>query len=149
MIPLLLIFAMYFLPGPVQISVRPKVAFPPGAFLVRATIERDPGNRQLVLEAVRYGVFRERRTPFQIDGAQRQRVFTPTNKCICWSDLPAGEYEAVATLTRIVEGKTQTYVAREPFRVLGGGVLGEGAHPKFPTAAIAHKHGLNRRRREA
>lgn len=115
----LLIAAIYALPAPVAITVRPSFATTPGAFQVRAIIEKHGDNRLLVIEAVQYGLFHVRRTPFVIAGAQSQRVFTPTNPCICWFDLPVGSYEAVATLTRYEDGQEKRYVDRRPFHVVG------------------------------
>lgn len=116
--PLLIVWALYTL-NPVTISVYPAFTIEGGGIRVRAIIERHAQNRSLVLEAVRFQIFQERRTPFQLDGAQRQRVFTPTNACICWQDLPAGEYDAVATLTRMEDGKARIYRSVQPFRVIG------------------------------
>lgn len=119
MTPFLFVAALYVLHAPVTISVRPGVATAPGAFHVRAIIAKHEANRLLVIEAVQYGLFHVRRTPFVIAGAQSQRVFTPTNPCICWFDLPVGSYEAVATLTRYEDGQEKRYVDRRPFHVVG------------------------------
>lgn len=119
-LPFLFVAALYALtPRPVMVNVRPAFAMEPGGFHVYAMIEKHADNRQLVLEAVLWETFHVRRTPFQVDGAQSQRVFRPTNRCLCWDDLAAGDYEAVATLTRITDGRTQVFVDRQPFRVLG------------------------------
>lgn len=116
--PVLLVFALFTL-NPVTISVYPPFIHEGGGIRVRAIIERHAQNRSLVLEAVRFHVFQERRTPFEIHGAQSQRVFTPTNACICWMDLPAGEYDAVAILTRMEDGHAHRYRSVQPFRVIG------------------------------
>jgi hypothetical protein len=106
-------------PKVVTIRISPAFAQAPGAFRPTVVIERHDANRELVLEAVERGAFHVRGSWFEIDGAQRQRVFTPTNKCICWENLPSGQYEAVAILTRMIDGRPKTFTDRRPFRVMG------------------------------
>jgi hypothetical protein len=89
----------------------------PGGFRVRAMIERHEANRGLFLE---YDGPMHRSSYFQIDGAQRQRMFQPTNSCACWTDLVSGNYIASATLIRMVNGQEKRYVAVQAFQVLGG-----------------------------
>lgn len=117
-LPFLFVAALFAL-NPITISVYPAVTMPSGGIRVRAIIERNPDNRQLRLVALLDGTFEMRATPFQIDGAQSQRVFSPTNTCGCWFDLPSGEYQAVAELTRMEHGRERRYSVRENFRVLG------------------------------
>lgn len=119
-LPFLFIAALYWLP--LSISVYPYVTSPSGGIRVRAIIQQHADNRQLRLVALLNGTFEMRATPFQIDGAQSQRVFSPTNKCGCWVDLPSGQYEAIADLTRIEQGKERHFVARQDFQVVGFGV---------------------------
>ena len=118
-LPLLIVWAMFAVPRPVEVTVRPSFALQPGSFLVRAMIEKHDDNRLLILKAVLHETFDVRVTRFQIDGAQRQRIFTPANKCICWFDLPAGEYTAIAELTRVHSGEMKIYRSQQPFRVIG------------------------------
>ena len=118
-LPFLFIAAMYAFWSPVAVRVYPQAMLAPGAVRVTAIIERHADNRKLVLKAVQDRTFDIRVSTFSLDGAQSQRVFTPTNKCICWDGLPAGEYELVATLTRMVEGKAQTFTDQRNFRVIG------------------------------
>ena len=105
-------------PPEVEIDVYPPFAMAPASFRVRAIIEPHPDNRALFLNYESAGTFKS--SYFQIDGAQRQRVFQPTNACACWLDLPSGEYVASATLIRMTQGRARTLSAHMPFRVLGG-----------------------------
>lgn len=101
--------------APVRIQLTtPRVAvWPSGTFRVRAIIERHADNRLLVIE---FDGPEYKRSDYQIQGAQRQRVFAPERV-----EFDAvGEYVAIATLVRITDGHVQRFQARTDFRIIGG-----------------------------
>lgn len=112
MIPFLLIFALFFVDGPVAIYVRPQYAMSPAGFQATVFIERDPDNRLLKIE---YDGPEYKASYHQLDGAQRQRIFQPR----VWELRTAGQYVARATLIRVTNGRSKTLVSTKDFRVLG------------------------------
>lgn len=108
---LLIVWAMFFLPGPITIQVRPTFAIAPGSFQCLVIIERHDNNRQL-----EWGFTgpEERHTSISIDGAQRARVFYPKP----WEQLSGGDYIAYASLTRITQGRTVITRTEQAFRAV-------------------------------
>lgn len=109
--PFLFVWAIFAL-SPVTISVFPPAQLPPAPFRVRAIVARHADNRRLWIEidGPEY-----KRSLFEIEGAQAQRVFEPVRVEL----RAAGEYVATATLVRIEGGRERNFIARQPFRVLG------------------------------
>jgi hypothetical protein len=108
--PFLLIFALYSL-NPVTISVYPHFAMQPATFRITVLVPRHVDNRKLC-----YAVTgpEEKRSCLSLDGWQARRTWT-----VYWELRTAGEYEATATLTRMVDGREQRHVQAQPFRVIG------------------------------
>lgn len=111
--PFLLIFALYAIRGPVEITVRPSFAMAPNGFQATIIIDRDEHNRLLEIE---YDGPEYKYSQYQLDGDKSKRAFQPRP----WYLRSVGEYIATATVTRIVEGQTKKLVATAQFRVLGG-----------------------------
>lgn len=111
MTQLLIVWAMFFLPGPVAVTVRPSFAIAPGSFQATIIIERDERNRQLEY-GYQKGEFIEVSSRLSLDGAQSQRVWQPKP----WERVPGGDYIAYASLTRIDRGRSQVIRVEQPFR---------------------------------
>jgi hypothetical protein len=109
--PLLLIFALYTL-NPITISVYPAFAMQPATFRITVMVPRHFENRHLC-----YGVTgpEDKKSCLSLDSWQSRRTWT-----VYWSLRTAGEYEAIATVTRRDAGRERSYIARQPFRVIGG-----------------------------
>ena len=116
-LPFLFIAAMYALmPATVSLSVYPSVSMSPAMFRVLVIVPRHGENRNL---CVSYALSTDPMVPIRrscqsMAGEQERRVRT-----IYWDVREAGEYDAVATLTRVTDGRTQEFVDRQPFRVVG------------------------------
>jgi len=116
-LPLLFVAAMYAFWGePVTLSVYPAVSMSPAAFRLLVIVPRHTDNRNL---CIAYSLATDPMTPIRrschsMSGEQERRVRT-----IYWELREAGAYDAVATLTRMADGRAQTYVDRQPFRVIG------------------------------
>jgi hypothetical protein len=107
----LLVGAMWFLPSPLSLSVYPAFGMAPATFRFLVIVPRDARNRQLCYG---YSGSEDRKSCVQLDGDQARRTYTAY-----WSLRTAGEYQAVATVTRNEGGQIKSYVETQPFRVLG------------------------------
>ena len=100
-------------PAPATITVYPRVTR--NNVIVRATVERHPDNRKLVIEVDNQTTFFDS-TDFQLDGEASPRVF-PAGGRMVLENLPSGEYEARAIVYK--QGNEIRYKAVTTFRVIG------------------------------
>lgn len=109
MIPFLFVAALTL--NPVTLSLYPQLAHAPATFRLTVMVPRHAENRQICYSVDGPEL---KRSCLTLNGAEDRRVWT-----VYWSLRTAGEYEAVATLTRIEAGRERLYVDRRPFRVIG------------------------------
>jgi len=107
---LLFVAALYTL-NPVTISIYPPASMAPATVRITVLVPRHLDNREVC-----YGFSgpEDKKSCLTLDGWQARRTWT-----VYWPIRTAGEYLAEATLTRVTEGKTQTYRQPAAFRVLG------------------------------
>jgi len=107
---LLFVAALYTL-NPVTISIYPPASMAPATVRITVLVPRHLDNREVC-----YGFSgpEDKKSCLTLDGWQARRTWT-----VYWPIRTAGEYLAEATLTRVTEGKTQTYRQQAPFRVVG------------------------------
>lgn len=112
-VPFLLIMAMFTL-NPITLSVYPQFSLSrPATFRLAVLTPRHTDNRNVCLDYRLVGDADPVRSSCQsMDGANGARVRT-----VYWDVRAAGEYEAVATLTRMEAGRERLYVDRRSFRV--------------------------------
>lgn len=108
--PLLLIFALFTL-NPVTISVYPHFSLPPATFRITVLVPRDATNRRICWKVDGPEL---RSSCLDLAGTDARKAWQ-----VFWDLRTPGEYEAVATLTRMVEGREKVFTDRQPFRVLG------------------------------
>jgi len=108
-----MIGALYaFLPKPVMLTVFPGYAqMAPATFVFVVIAPRDPANREACFG---YDGPEQRSFCWTLDGDKSRRSWR-----FEWPLRVSGEYEAVASVTRMADGRAQTYVDRQPFRVIG------------------------------
>lgn len=111
-IPLLLTIGAMFTLNPLTLSLYPPVSMAPATVRITVLAPRNPGNRLLCWQ-VDGPEFRK--SCRSLDGENAPRVWS-----VYWNLRTSGEYVAEAVLTRVTEGKTQTYRETQPFRVVGG-----------------------------
>ncbi len=108
--PFLFVAALYTL-NPVTLSLYPKFAMAPATFRITVMAPRNAANRLVCFQVDGPEL---RKSCMSLDGENSQRVWS-----VYWELRTSGEYVAEATLTRMEDGKTKTYVDRQPFRVIG------------------------------
>lgn len=106
----LFVAALYTL-NPVTISIYPQFAMSPATFRITVMVPRHLENRQICY-SVDGPEFKK--SCVSLDGWQARRTWT-----VFWDLRTGGEYEAVAVLTRITEGRTEQFRSQQPFRVIG------------------------------
>ena len=109
-VPFLLIFALFTIPD-VSLSVSPSFAQSPATFRFLVLVPRHPDNRRI---CVSFDGPEMRLHCEDLDGDKARRSLTTY-----WSLRTAGEYEAVAVLTRIEQGREKAYMETRAFRVFG------------------------------
>ena len=109
--PFLFVAALFFV-QPVSLRVYPAFAMAPATFRFLVLVPRDTRNRQLCYG---YSGNEDRKSCVQLDGDQARRTYTAY-----WSLRTAGEYQAMAIVTRNEGGAIKSYVETQPFRVIGG-----------------------------
>lgn len=110
--PFLFVAAMFTL-NPVTVSVYPSFAMVHAAsFRITVMVPRHLDNRHLC-----FGVTgpEDKKSCLTLDGFQARKTWT-----VYWTLRTAGEYQAMADLTRIEAGNERHYVSQQPFRVIGG-----------------------------
>ena len=95
---------------PMLITVGPSISFEPGNIRITSRVEPSPANRLLVIEVESGSHYSSSEVPLEGEQAARSRSMFLKN-------LPAGEYEVVATL-RTETGTAK--VVRDRFQVLSG-----------------------------
>lgn len=113
--PFLFVAALYTL-NPVTLTVYPPFGLPPATFRITVLTPRHADNRNLCISFADVDDDRApiRRSCQSMAGDLERRVRT-----VYWDVRSAGEYVAVADLTRMEQGRETHYVQRQPFRVLG------------------------------
>ena len=106
------------------ITVRERIALAPSSVHAKIVIERDARNRALTItiDGDRFFQSGER----QVDGDQSQRVWD-----LWWHEVPCGDYDVRAELTRVEQGRRTTERAR-------GRVTLYGTEPNCPDHDNAH-----------
>lgn len=100
-------------PPPVELFLsHPTAMWPNGYFRVRIRVEPHDDNRWLVMG---YDGPESHVSYEMLDGAA-----APITRWREFKDLPPGEYQAIAELYRVTNGKEQLRTTRVGFRVLGG-----------------------------
>jgi len=100
---------------PVAVEVGPAVSFAPGNVRITSHVEPAVANRMLLLVVESDSHYSSSELPLEGDQAPRSHSFFLKN-------LPAGEYEVVATL-RTESGTVK--VVRQRFQVLENGASGQ------------------------
>jgi hypothetical protein len=95
---------------PMLITVGPSISFEPGNIRITSRVEPSPANRLLVIAVESGSHYSSSEVPLEGEQAARSRSMFLKN-------LPAGEYEVVATL-RTETGTAK--VVRDRFQVLSG-----------------------------
>jgi len=95
---------------PVLLKVGPAVSFEPGNIRITSRVEPSAANRSLVIEVESASHYSSSELP--LDGEQ-----APRSRSIFLKNLPAGEYEVIATL-RTETGAAK--VVRQHFQVVTG-----------------------------
>lgn len=81
--------------APVRVFLEgPRVQFEPGAIRVRVRVEPHPDNRGLTVAAISEGYSRS--SFEQLEGAA-----SPRTRWVSYPDIPAGEYDIIAQLSRV------------------------------------------------
>jgi hypothetical protein len=93
---------------PMLLNVGPSVSFEPGNIRITSRVEPSPANRALVIEVDSLSHYSSSEIPLEGDQAPRSRT-------MFLKDLPAGDYEVIATLR--TETGTQT-VVRQKFQIV-------------------------------
>jgi hypothetical protein len=95
---------------PVLISVGPSISFEPGNVRIVSRVEPSAANRALVIEVESGSHYSSSEVP--LEGEQ-----APRSRSIFLKNLPAGDYQVVATLRRETGAAT---VIRGAFQVVSG-----------------------------
>ena len=93
-----------------QITVGPSISFEPGNIRIISRVEPSAANRLLIIEIDSEAHYSSSEVP--LEGEQ-----SPRSRSIVLKNLPAGDYEVIATL-RTEKGAAK--VVREKFQVLSG-----------------------------
>jgi hypothetical protein len=108
--PFLFIAALYTL-TPVTLTVHPRVGMAPSTFRVTVIVPRHFDNRRICFG---YSGNEDRKSCLDLEGWTSRRTWT-----VYYDIRTAGEYVAEAILTRVTDGREETFQQSQPFRVVG------------------------------